>query len=155
VGAGALGIAAGTLLSPLLLSAGMNPLVTVASTGMMVLFTSSSTAVQYLILGRLQADYALFFMSVGVVAAVVGNTLIHFIVRKYKKTWFVVAILAITIILSTFLLGYTGFYRTMRSWLQDEDMGFRDLCDDRSHMLEENEGPKAHGFPWVSPVDMF
>ena len=54
VGAGALGIAAGTLLSPLLLSAGMNPLVTVASTGLMVMFTSSSTAVQYLILGRLQ-----------------------------------------------------------------------------------------------------
>ena len=56
VGAGALGIAAGTLLSPLLLSAGMNPLVCVASTGMMVLFTSSSTAAQYLILGRLQVS---------------------------------------------------------------------------------------------------
>ena len=51
---GAAGIAAGTLLSPLLLAAGLNPLVTVASTGMMVMFTSSSTAVQYLILGRLQ-----------------------------------------------------------------------------------------------------
>jgi len=54
VGAGALGIAAGTLLSPLLLSAGLNPLVTVASTGLMVMYTSSSTAAQYLILGRLQ-----------------------------------------------------------------------------------------------------
>jgi hypothetical protein len=50
------GIAAGTLLSPLLLAAGMNPLVTVASTGLMVMFTSSSTAVQYLILGRLQVS---------------------------------------------------------------------------------------------------
>jgi uncharacterized membrane protein YfcA len=49
-----LGIAAGTLLSPLLLSAGLNPLVTVASTGLMVMYTSSSTAAQYLILGRLQ-----------------------------------------------------------------------------------------------------
>jgi uncharacterized membrane protein YfcA len=56
IGAGALGIAAGTLLSPLLLSAGMNPIVTVATTGMMVLFTSSATTVQYLMLGRLQVN---------------------------------------------------------------------------------------------------
>ena len=31
-----------------------------------------------------------------------------------------VAILAATILLSTVLLGYTGFYRTLRSWLQEE-----------------------------------
>jgi hypothetical protein len=34
-------------------------------------------------------DYASFFMSVGVIAAIVGNTVVHFIVRKYHKTWFV------------------------------------------------------------------
>lgn len=36
-----------------------------------------------------QEDYAAFFMSVGVIAAIVGNTVVHFIVRKYHKTWFV------------------------------------------------------------------
>jgi uncharacterized membrane protein YfcA len=62
--AGALGIAAGTILSPLLLAGGMNALVTVASTGMMVLFTASSTSIQYLILGRLQVAllYILFWL---------------------------------------------------------------------------------------------
>jgi hypothetical protein len=137
-----------------------------------------------------------------VVAAIVGNTLVHFIVRKYRKTWFVVGILAATIILSTLLLGYTGFYRTLRSWLQvlhlmlvcslstlpldppslprtlyisslpfvvaltllltlvcmqDEDMGWRDLCMDRSHMLDE--GPSSshvpRSFPWINVVELF
>ena len=162
MGAGALGIAAGTLLSPLLLAAGMNPMVTVATTGLMVLFTSSATTVQYLILGRLQYDYALFFLGIGIVSAGVGNTLVHYVVRKYKKTWFVVTILALVILLSTVLLGYTGFYRTLRSWLQGENMGFHHICHDSSHMVEQverdadtsQEAPGKSIF-FVNPLDWF
>ncbi len=40
----------------------------------MVLFTPSSTSVQYMILGRLQADYALVLMLTGLLAALLGNT---------------------------------------------------------------------------------
>ena len=57
-------------------------------------------------------------MFIGVLAAIVGNTLINYVVRKYRKTWFVIAILAAVILLSTVLLGYTGFFRTLRSYLQ-------------------------------------
>jgi len=133
--AGALGIAAGTLLGPLLLQVGLNPVVSVATTGLMVLFTSSSTTMQYLFLGRLKLDYAIFFTLVGTVAAAIGNTVIHYVSRKYRKTWFVVAILAITIGLSAVLLGYVGYYRAIRSWLEGEDMGFRDICHSREDML--------------------
>jgi uncharacterized membrane protein YfcA len=52
---------------------------------MMVLFTSSSTSVQYMILGRLQADYALVLMLTGLLAALLGNTLIHFWVRASPR----------------------------------------------------------------------
>ena len=102
-------------------------MVSVATTGLMVLFTSSSTTMQYLFLGRLKLDYAIFFTLVGTVAASIGNTAIHHVSRKYRKTWFVVAILAITIGLSAVLLGYVGYYRAIRSWLEGEDMGFRDI----------------------------
>jgi hypothetical protein len=57
-------------------------------------------------------------MAIGILAAIVGNTLINYVVRKYRKTWFVIAILAAVILLSTILLGYTGFFRTLRSYLQ-------------------------------------
>ena len=33
-------------------------------------------------------------MIIGVISAVVGNTIINYAVRKYRKTWFVIAILA-------------------------------------------------------------
>ena len=57
-------------------------------------------------------------MFIGVLAAIVGNTLINYVVRKYRKTWFVIAILAAIVLLSTVLLGYTGCIRTLRSYLQ-------------------------------------
>ena len=75
------GLAAGALLAPPLLATGQNPLVTVATTGYMVLYTSSSTVVQYCLLGSLQFDYAAFYVLVSMVAAVVGNTFLQFLVR--------------------------------------------------------------------------
>jgi hypothetical protein len=56
-------------------------------------------------------------------------------VRKYRKPWFVVAILAATIVLSGLILGYMGFFRALHSALQGEDMGWKDICNDRAHML--------------------
>ena len=109
--AGALGIAAGMVLGPLLLEIGMLPLVATASSGFMVLFVSSSTAFQFLIMGQLQADYALFFCAVGAVAGAVGSTGVGYLVRRYRKTWFVVAILAAVFSLSSLLMAYSGMER--------------------------------------------
>ncbi|EKX32257.1 hypothetical protein GUITHDRAFT_148761 [Guillardia theta CCMP2712] len=79
------------------------------------------------------------------VAASIGNTAIHHVSRKYRKTWFVVAILAITIGLSAVLLGYVGYYRAIRSWLEGEDMGFRDICHSREDMLNPRAArPSQH-----------
>jgi|LauGreDrversion2_3_1035106.scaffolds.fasta_scaffold235246_1 hypothetical protein len=57
-------------------------------------------------------------MIIGVISAVVGNTIINYAVRKYRKTWFVIAILAASILLSMVLLGYLGLFRTLRSYLE-------------------------------------
>ena len=119
--AGALGIAAGTILGPILLELGMLPLVGTASSGFMVIFTASSTTFQFLIMGQLQVlkllspssslplpsssflvfllpppvcwsecwqiDYALFFCGIGLLGGAIGNTVVSFFVKKYKKTW--------------------------------------------------------------------
>lgn len=98
------GIAAGTLLGPLLLELGVLPMVGLGSSGFMVLFTSSSTTIQYILLGMLKVDYAICLVFVSMIAAAIGNTVIYFFVKKYNKTWFVVAILCAMIGASTILL---------------------------------------------------
>ena len=71
-----------------------------------------------LILCCWQIDYAMVLTTTAFLASAFGNIIVNFWVRKYRKTWFVVFILALTIILSGLLLGYMGFYRTLRAALQ-------------------------------------
>ena len=126
--AGALGIAAGTILGPILLEMGLLPLVGTASSGFMVIFTSSSTTFQFLVMGQLQVDYALFFCLIGFVGGAIGNTAVGYLVKKYKKTWFVVALLSAVLALSTFLMGYAGYERAMVGLAHGKNQGIRPLC---------------------------
>lgn len=48
--AGLLGIGGGLVLGPLLLELGLHPLISTATTNFLVLFTSSSTSVQFILL---------------------------------------------------------------------------------------------------------
>jgi hypothetical protein len=43
----------------------------------------------------------------------IGNTGVGYLVKKYKKTWFIVALLSAVLALSTFLMGYAGYERGM------------------------------------------
>mmetsp|Transcript_46200 Transcript_46200/g.110128 ORF Transcript_46200/g.110128 Transcript_46200/m.110128 type:complete len:313 (-) Transcript_46200:52-990(-) len=126
--AGALGIAAGTILGPVLLELGMLPLSGTVSSGFMVIFTASSTTFQFLVMGQLQIDYAVFFCCVGLVGGAIGNTIVTYFVKKYNKTWFVVAILAAVLAASTVLMGYTGYQRLEASEAHGKSLGMRSLC---------------------------
>jgi len=126
--AGALGIAAGTILGPILLEMGLVPLVGTSSSGFMVIFTASSTTFQFLVMGQLQIDYAMFFCLIGFVGGAIGNTGVGFLVKKYKKTWFIVALLSGVLALSTFLMGYAGYERGMVGLAHGKNQGIRPLC---------------------------
>lgn len=139
--AGALGIAAGMVLGPLLLEVGMLPLVATASSGFMVLFVSSSTAFQFLIMGQLQADYALFFCAVGAVAGAAGSTGVGYLVRRYRKTWFVVAILAVVFSLSSVLMAYSGMQRAAAERAHGRSPYGQPLCPATPLVLHAGPGP--------------
>jgi len=131
--AGALGIAAGTILGPILLEMGMVPLVGTASSGFMVIFTASSTSFQFLVMGQLQIDYAGFFCCIGFVGGAIGNTGVGALVKKYKKTWFIVAILSVILAASTLLMGYAGYERAAIGLEHGVSQGIRPLCPMKLH----------------------
>jgi len=126
--AGSLGIAAGTILGPILLEMGLVPIVGTSSSGFMVIFTASSTTFQFLVMGQLQVDYAAFFCVIGFIGGAIGNTGVGYFVKKYKKTWFVVALLSAVLALSTFLMGYAGYERAMVGLAHGKNQGIRPLC---------------------------
>lgn len=75
-----------------------------------------------------QIDYAAFFCCVGLIGGAIGNTGVNYFVKKYKKTWFVVAILTFVLFLSVFLMGYAGYVRWAVAEHHGKNMGLRSLC---------------------------
>jgi len=126
---GFLGIAAGMILGPMLLELGMLPLVSVATTGFIVLFTSSSTAFQFWVSGQMIIDYALFLAAISFIAGASGNFVVNVLVKRSKRSWIVVAILAGVIGVTNVLTAVTGYMRTLEELTQGGSLfSFRDVC---------------------------
>src|SRR3989338_3775831 len=71
--AGLLGIGGGLVVGPLLLEMGVNPLVSVATSSFTVLFTGSSTAIQFLIMGTVSWDYFIWYFFAGILSGTAGQ----------------------------------------------------------------------------------
>lgn len=84
VAAGFLGIGGGMVKGPLMLSMNMIPQVSVVTSAFMIMFTSSSTTAQFVILGKLPLGYAVWYFVVGVLAAITGNMGVSYMVKKYQ-----------------------------------------------------------------------
>ncbi|KAL9183556.1 hypothetical protein ACHAXT_004412 [Thalassiosira profunda] len=75
--AGMFGIGGGIVKGPLMLALGVHPKVASATSACMILFTSSTSTLSYLIFGYLKLDYAWFCLLLGFVATLVGQTTMH------------------------------------------------------------------------------
>ena len=71
--AGLLGIGGGLVKGPLLLELGMRPQAAAATSGFMVLFTASSTTLQFLLAGALRAEHVAWLGMVSLAAAAAGS----------------------------------------------------------------------------------
>jgi len=99
--AGLIGIGGGMVLGPLMLVMGINPIVSSATTATMIVLTSSSVAVLFIISGLVPLDYAIFFFCVCLSGAYVGKRFIDGYVRKSGMTSILIFILASIIGFST------------------------------------------------------
>lgn len=72
--AGMFGIGGGIIVGPLMLAIGVHPQVASATSACMVLFTSATSTLSFLIFGYLQGDYAIFCLVLGFLSTLVGQT---------------------------------------------------------------------------------
>jgi uncharacterized membrane protein YfcA len=71
--AGLVGIGGGLIFAPFLLVAGVEPSRAVATSATCVIFTSSSTTMQYIFIDRIHMALAVFYGVVNVVASYLGT----------------------------------------------------------------------------------
>lgn len=122
--AGLLGIGGGMVKGPLLLEMGLHPQVASATSSSMILFTSSATTIQFIILGTLSVEHALWHGMVGFLAGIVGQLGMSYLIRKYRKAAFVVLLIAAVVGVSGGIMGVLGTRRIFEVGIG----GFRSLC---------------------------
>ncbi|GAB9476490.1 Membrane protein [Globisporangium polare] len=122
--AGLLGIGGGMVKGPLLLEMGLHPQVASATSSSMILFTSSATTIQFIILGTLSVEHALWHGMVGFFAGIVGQLGMGYLIRKYRKAAFVILLIAAVVGVSGVIMGVLGVQRIFEIGIG----GFRSLC---------------------------
>ncbi|OQR96294.1 hypothetical protein ACHHYP_16256 [Achlya hypogyna] len=124
VAAGCLGIGGGMVKGPILLEMGLLPQVAAATSSTMILFTASATTMQFMFLGVLPWEYAAYYGFLGLVAGLLGETILAYLVKKYQKTSLVIVVIAATIGLSTITMGTLGMTAVVKHGIQP----FHSLC---------------------------
>ncbi|EFA81487.1 hypothetical protein PPL_05475 [Heterostelium album PN500] len=102
-----LGIGGGMIKGPVLLAMGLSPDIVAATSSFMILFTSASSAFQYILLGKLRLDYGLVYYIIGFAACFVGTQTLIWVVNKYKKRSYIIFLITAIIVISTILLVVT------------------------------------------------
>ncbi|KAF0697242.1 Aste57867_12070 [Aphanomyces stellatus] len=124
VAAGLLGIGGGMVKGPLLLEIGLHPQVASGTSSAMILFTSSATTIQFIVLGMLPHNYAIWYGVVGFVGSLLGQIGLSYLIRKYRKTAFVLFVIAGVIGASGTVMGFLGIQVVLLHGFR----GFRSLC---------------------------
>jgi len=98
--AGGLGIAGGLIKGPLMLNWGLAPQASTATAIFMILFTSSSTILQFSLLGRLRLWPSVIFWTVGFAGGLAGSKVVAELMRRHGKPWMITISLGLLIVAS-------------------------------------------------------
>jgi len=124
--AGLIGIGGGMVLGPLMLIMGIHPRVSTATTGTMIVLTSSSVAVIFVTSGLVPWSYAVFYFGICLIGAIIGKSQIDGYVKRTGRASVLVFVLATIILVATI-----GCFVILVTRLADNNWcfeGFRPFC---------------------------
>ncbi|KOM48174.1 hypothetical protein LR48_Vigan07g187800 [Vigna angularis] len=125
---GLLGIGGGFVMGPLFLELGVPPQVASATATFAMVFSSSMSVVEYYLLKRFPVPYALYFIVVAAVSAIVGQHIVRKLIDLLGRASLIIFVLAFTIFVSAVSLGGVGIAAMIKKIENHEYMGFDDLC---------------------------
>eukprot|EP00927_Polykrikos_kofoidii_P030931 TRINITY_DN26603_c0_g1_i1.p1 TRINITY_DN26603_c0_g1~~TRINITY_DN26603_c0_g1_i1.p1 ORF type:complete len:580 (+),score=66.29 TRINITY_DN26603_c0_g1_i1:105-1844(+) len=122
---GFLGIGGGVVLGPLLLELGMRPENSQATSATFVFLSSSLASLQFILMGKAMPGYAVWFTSWVIVATIVGQTLIDYLVRRWQRASLIVLSVAAIIAGSLVMMSIVGVMDVIADIRRGaNDMGF-------------------------------
>nr|GMC89864.1 sulfite exporter TauE/SafE family protein 2-like isoform X1 [Ipomoea batatas] len=125
---GVFGIGGGMLISPLLIQVGIAPEITSATCSFMVFFSSTMSAVEYLLLGMEQVNSALILSSICFVASLIGLVVVQRAIEKHGRASLIVFSVGTVMALSTVLITSFGVIDVWEDYRTGKYMGFKPPC---------------------------
>lgn len=125
---GLLGSGGGFILGPLLLEIGVIPQVASATATFVMMFSSSLSVVEFYLLKRFPIPYALYLMTVSILAGFWGQCFIRKLIGILKRASIIVFILSGVIFASALTMGVIGIEKSIGMIHNHEFMGFLDFC---------------------------
>lgn len=125
---GLLGLGGGFIMGPLFLELGIPPQVSSATATFAMMFSSSMSVVEYYLLNRFPVPYAVYFIVVAFVAAIIGQHVVRKLINWLGRASLIIFILAFMIFVSAVSLGGVGVSNMVHKIERHEYMGFEDLC---------------------------
>ncbi|CAI9267992.1 unnamed protein product [Lactuca saligna] len=125
---GLLGSGGGFILGPLLLEIGVIPQVASATATFVMMFSSSLSVVEFYLLNRFPIPYALYLMSVSILAGFWGQFFVRKLVTFLKRASLIVFILSAVIFASAVTMGVIGIEKSITMIQNHEFMGFLEFC---------------------------
>ncbi|GAV64471.1 TauE domain-containing protein [Cephalotus follicularis] len=125
---GLLGLGGGFILGPLFLELGIPPQVSSATATFAMTFSASMSVVEYYLLKRFPVPYALYFVAVATIAALVGQHVVRKLIAILGRASLIIFILSFTIFVSAISLGGVGISDMIERIEKKEYMGFDNIC---------------------------
>ncbi|XP_010558974.1 PREDICTED: uncharacterized protein LOC104827497 [Tarenaya hassleriana] len=125
---GLLGSGGGFVLGPLLLEIGVIPQVASATATFVMMFSSSLSVVEFYLLKRFPIPYALYLMSVSILAGFWGQSFIRKLVTILRRASIIVFVLSGVIFASALTMGVIGVEKSIEMIHNHEFMGFLGFC---------------------------
>ncbi|KAJ4891771.1 Sulfite exporter TauE/SafE family protein [Raphanus sativus] len=125
---GLLGSGGGFVLGPLLLEIGVIPQVASATATFVMMFSSSLSVVEFYLLNRFPIPYAMYLMSVSILAGFWGQFFIRKLVAILRRASIIVFVLSGVICASALTMGVIGIENSIKMIHNHEFMGFLGFC---------------------------
>ncbi|KAF0914764.1 hypothetical protein E2562_031372 [Oryza meyeriana var. granulata] len=125
---GLLGLGGGFIMGPLFLELGIPPQVSSATATFAMMFSSSMSVVEYYLLNRFPVPYALYFVIVAFIAAIIGQHVVRRLINWLGRASLIIFILSFMIFVSAISLGGVGISNMVHKIEKHEYMGFENLC---------------------------
>jgi len=126
--AGMFGIGGGIINGPLMAELGFNSEVTAATGATMLLFTSTTSTIMYILFGLLNFEYAGALIPLGFCATIIGQVVFNRVMAYYKRDSLIVFIIAFIVLASAILMGMEGMYVLSAAMKDGEHPAVRGIC---------------------------